>query len=145
MNRVLPVPKYGINDAKGAECSRIIGLVPYRFGKFFSRAVEGRASSRLITARPSDKALAPAMGEWNAFVKASTATHTGQGTFRFNGVALAQGEKEPGVNKSKHRRGVRVLRQNRVDRRVEKLRVCTLLHINQSASYPAGNVCRSDR
>src|SRR5215831_17175208 len=41
-NRVLFVPKYGINDSEGAKCSRIIGLVPYHLAKLVSRAVERR-------------------------------------------------------------------------------------------------------
>src|SRR6266436_2860550 len=71
-NRLLLIPKYGINDAKRAKCSRIIGLVLYRLAKFASCAVERRSSCRLIAAPLGKLTLAPAAREWNIFVKAST-------------------------------------------------------------------------
>ena len=42
---------------------------------FFSRAVQRRSSTRLISAQLGKETLAPAAREWNIFVKAFTGTH----------------------------------------------------------------------
>src|SRR5215831_12363940 len=89
-NRILLVPEYGINDTKRANCGGIIGLIAYGLFKFVSRAVQRRASSRLVASHPSGKTLAPAVREWNIFVKASTVAHVGQRPLHASGSVFTQ-------------------------------------------------------
>src|SRR5215211_7188641 len=74
-NRSLLVPKYGIDHTECAKRSRVVRSVLYLVRELLSCILKGRASCRLITMRPSDKTLAPAVREWNGLVKASTLTH----------------------------------------------------------------------
>jgi hypothetical protein len=74
-NRILRVPEYGINHTKRAKSSGIIGLIAYGLLKFVSRAIQLRASSRLVASRPCCKTVTPRIGEWNGFIKASSLTH----------------------------------------------------------------------
>ena len=75
-NRILLVPSSGINDAKRAKRSRIVRLVLYRLRRASFRAFSN-ARCELPTRHhaPSGNDLAPAVREWNIFVKASTLTH----------------------------------------------------------------------
>src|SRR5262249_32065363 len=69
-DRILLIPKYGIDNAKRAKCSRIIRLLLYCLAKFVSRVAECLSSCRLIAAGFGKLTLAPAARKWDIFVKA---------------------------------------------------------------------------
>jgi hypothetical protein len=74
-NRILLVPEEGINHTERAKRRRLVRLTVQFFGELLSRALKGRASSRLITMHPRSKTLTPAVREWNIFVKAFAGSH----------------------------------------------------------------------
>jgi hypothetical protein len=131
-----------IDEAERADCRTVLWLLFHRLSLLIASGGESSACLGIVMGHPRNQTFAETATKMNRILHKAIFSKSGQCSFGRASIAFAQREGDPII--SYILRGIPVLRENRFDRRMQRLRVGSPFELHKGARHPGIDVLRED-